>query len=105
MLEPNRGPPMADRTLRALTAADTEPLTLDEAEAEWHRLTVEARAAYLDLLGEIGHLGRELYSGRPVNRIRALGMRADARRARDAAFTLADRLERAEQLFHRKEPS
>ena len=96
---------MADRTLRALTAADTEPLTLEEAEADWHRLTVEARAAYLDLLGEIGHLGQELYSGRPVNRIRALGMRADARRARDAAFTLADRLERAEQLFHRKEPS
>ena len=96
---------MADRTLRALTAADTEPLTLDEAEAEWRRLTVEARAAYLDLLGEIGHLGQELYSGRTVNRIRALGMRADARRARDAAFTLADRLEHAEQLFHRKEPS
>ena len=96
---------MADRTLRALTAADTEPLTLDQAEAEWHRLTVEARAAYLDLLGEIGRLGQELYSGRPVNRIRALGMRGDARRARDAAFTLADRLERAEQLLHRKEPS
>ena len=65
---------MADRTLRALTAADTEPLTHDEAEAEWRRLTVEARAAYLDLLGEIGHLGQELYSGQTVNRIRALGI-------------------------------
>ncbi len=37
--------PAADRTLRALTAADTEPLTLDQAEAEWRRLVTEARAA------------------------------------------------------------
>lgn len=96
---------MADRTLRALTAADTEPLTLDQAEAEWRRLVTEARAAYLDLLGDIGHLGQGLYDPRTVTRIRALGMRADARRARDSAFTIADRLERAERLLHRKEPT